>query len=500
LAAPWTETGQRVKRPLEDSYWTTVAVVIAVLSPHIVLSTAYFLLGKQQLADLGASKTELQIAEGLANAAYAFGALLAGDLVQRFPQRRLFFGAAALLVLGFGLSASAPGFVQYASGRVLQGLMTGLLLVVAVPPLVQRFPVSRMPETTAAINIGFFGAVCAGPVLGGAVAEAHVWRWFVGGLGGIVIVGIVLAAFALPAQEPPNPDIPFDAPAVGLGLASTVLAFLAVSRLQSISFGSPSFVVLLAAGVLALIALLVLEYRKDEPLSPVEPLSSAIPTIGTLAATIGGGAFVTFVLLLETLLQKPAKQGALSIGVDFLPQILGVTIAALALGALVRTRFLPHLTLAGMVALIAAGAILALLGGQPSRGVVLLVTALLGLGAGASVSPGLWIAGMSLPVQLVGRTFALVELVRSLGDFVLAPVLGKVATVYGKPSPLHGLHVATWASLAVAVVGTAVGLFLWWASDATAQQPNLEGWHDEGDTAIHSPPPLARLRGLEQPV
>jgi predicted MFS family arabinose efflux permease len=499
LRAQATGNALLVPRPLQESYWTTVAIVIAVLSPHIVVSTGFFLLGRHQAADLHTTKVALQVAEGFADAGYAFGALLAGDLIQRLPQRRLFFACSGPLVAGFLLSATAPGIVQYASGRVLQGLATGLLLVVAVPPLVQRFPPARMPQTTAMINIGFFGAVCVGPVLAGAVATGHAWRWFLGGLGGVVLLGIVLAVFALPTQEPPNPDLRFDAIAVGLGLGSTVLSFLAVSRLQAIPFASPFFVALLTAGVVALLALLLIEYHRDEPLSPVKPLSSAIPTIGTLAATVGGGAFVALVLLLETLLTKTVKASPGAVALDFLPQVLGVVVAALALGVLVRTRYLPHLTLFGMLALIAAAVVLAPADGS-SRILVLVVTGLLGLGAGASVSPGLWIAGMSLPVAVVGRTFALVELVRSLGDFVLAPVLQKVAVVYGRTSPLHGIHVAVWATLALAVAGTAVGVALWFASDATAQQPDLEAWLEEGENALHSPPPLARLRGLEQPV
>jgi hypothetical protein len=92
--------------------------------------------------------------------------------------------------------------------------------------------------------------------------------------------GVALALPTLPETEPPNRGLRFDGGAIVLGLASTVLAFLAVSRLQEISFASAFFVALLSGGVVGLLALLVLEYRSDEPLSPVKPLSSAIPTVG----------------------------------------------------------------------------------------------------------------------------------------------------------------------------------------------------------------------------
>lgn len=488
-----------MRRPLEDRYWTTVAVVIAALAPYIVVTTAFFLVAKQQAADLHASPTALQISEGLSNAGYAFGALLGGDLIQRFRQRRLFFVFALPLAAGFLVSATATGLVQYACGHVLQGLATGFLLVVAVPPLVQRF---------AHLEDALDDRDDQHRILRRRLRRAG-GRRRRRSRGRLALVrgrarrsrpsGVALALPTLPETEPPNRGLRFDGGAIVLGLASTVLAFLAVSRLQEISFASAFFVALLSGGVVGLLALLVLEYRSDEPLSPVKPLSSAIPTVGMLAATIGGGAFVTLVLLGGRYLDTVVRHSPIEVSIDFLPQVGGVIVAAALLGALVRTRFLPHLTLAGMVALIAAGALLARLGPSSPRAAVLLLTALLGLGAGASVSPGLWIAGMSLPVALVGRTFALVELVRSLGDYVLAPVLGKVAHLYGAADALHGLRVAAWATVAVAAAGTAIGLALWWAAGAAAQEPDLEAWQDDGESAFHSPRELARFRGEPEP-
>jgi hypothetical protein len=63
--------------------------------------------------------------------------------------------------------------------------MTGLLLVIALPPVIQRFPAQRMPTTAAAINIGFFGAVTVGPLLGGITAYGHAWRTFYAALGAL---------------------------------------------------------------------------------------------------------------------------------------------------------------------------------------------------------------------------------------------------------------------------------------------------------------------------
>lgn len=52
------------------------------------------------------------------------------------------------------------------------------------------------------------------------------------------------------------------------------------------------------------------------------------------------------------------------------------------------------------------------------------------------MSPGLFIAAFSLPSKLVGRSFALIELVRSGADFILAPILLRTARVMSHGAPL----------------------------------------------------------------
>jgi MFS family permease len=380
--------------------------------------------------------------------------------------------------------------MQLIAGRTLMGAATGLLLVVAVPPLVQRFPASRMPFTAAAIDIGFFGAVAAGPVVGGIVADVHGWRWLYVVLAGFGALSFALALFSLPDREPPNPHIAFDASAIALGLAATVLPFVAVAKLQatSWSFSSPGFVLPLALGAVAFVALLVVQYRKEEPLAPVKPLSAPVPAFGTLAAMIGGGAFVAFVALLTQFLTSVDERGAMHVAVDYLPQLAAVLVSSIAVGALIRTRFLFHLTVAGMAALCAGGALLVTLHAGHSHVRTLVATGLLGLGAGASVSPGLWLAGMALPAKIIGRTFALVELVRSVFDFVIGPATTKVAAVNGIPphSVPHGIRVGLDATLGFAVVGTLLMLAVWFGGGAKAHAPRLEQWLDGDEPAIPS--------------
>jgi Major Facilitator Superfamily len=386
---------------------------------------------------------------------------------------------------------------MYGAGRVLQGLATGLLLVVALPPVVQRFPASRLPITAAAVNIGFFGATMVGPLLGGVAAYGHAWRWFYIALGLLGALTFLLAVLTLPDQKPPNPGMRLDAPALALGFAATALPFWAVGELTGVSFASPLFAAPLAVGVLCLVAMLLVEYHVKAPLSPVKQMWHTFPIIGTLAAMFGGGGYFTFLVLAQQLLLHVGPIAPLAAGLSFWPQVVAVILAAVVFGVLYPTRWLPALVLAGMILVIGGGALLLVVPPHEGSSVAMLsAAALLGLGAGATVAPGLFMAGLALPSQIIGRTFALVELVRSVADYILAPVMLKVAHVASGHGGLNaaGVREAIWITLAITGASALAGIALFLLGGASLPRPDLEGWLAQKGPAIGSPKLAQRVR------
>jgi MFS family permease len=497
MADPTGHSAARIPRPFEGIYGISLLTAILSLVPYIIVTSAYTLFREQVSRDLGAGATELEIINGLATAGYAFGALLGGDLINRFRQRRLFLLCEGLFIVSCALAAAARGDIVYGAGRVLQGLMTGLLLVIALPPVIQRFPPHRMPITAAAINIGFFGAVTVGPLLGGITAYGHAWQVFYAGLGALGCVTWLLALLTLPDADPPNPGMRFDFAAIVLGLAATVLPFWAVGELTGPGFQSPLFIAPVTVGVACFVALLILEYRRQEPLAPVKQMWHTLPLVGTLAAMIGGAAFFTLMMLAQEYLLRVAHQSMLQTGLMFWPQVIGVIITAALLGLLLRTRMLPFLVLCGMLLLVGGGALLLTLHpGPQAHTVVLAAAGLLGLGAGATVSPGLYLAAFSLPSRILGRTFALVELVRSVADFILAPGMLSVARVAsGAMHPnAAGLRFSIWLTLGVTIALTVAGAALYLLGGAGLPRPDLVAWIERNKPAIGSPPLMRTLR------
>lgn len=484
-------------RPLEGRYVPMLAVALFALIPYILVASGATLYRDQVLHDLHATPTALSVIAGLSTAGYAFGALLAGDLVQRFSQRRVFFACEAVFVVGWLLSAVCWGTVSYGTGRVLAGFATGLLLVAALPPVIRRFPAGRLPLTAAFVNVAFFGAVAAGPVIGGAVAAAHAWRAVYGGFAALGLVSVVIAWLSLPLEPPPNPEMRFDRSGLVLGFVATALLFWGSGELASNGFGTVVVAAPLAVGLAALVALLLIEYHKREPLAPIRMMWTTFPLIGTLVAMIGGGVFVAFAMLTVRLLTEVGHRAPLTAGLTFWPQVAGALVTAILLGFLFRTRYLPVLIACGMVALIGGGVLLAEAEvGGGGDGLLLAGVGLLGLGAGATVSPALFLAGFSLPTRMLGRIFALIELVRSLADFILAPVILRVAKISatgGQPA-LAGIHEGMWITLLIAISGSLLCVLIYVVGKAGLPRPSLEAWVRHNKPAIPSPPLAAALR------
>jgi hypothetical protein len=220
--------------------------------------------------------------------------------------------------------------------------------------------------------------------------------------------------------------------------------------------------------------------------------------VGTLIAMLGGGVFVTFVQLFATLLVQVGKQDPLTAGLKFWPQVIGAIVAALLFGYIIRTRFIAVFAVAGMLVLIAAGTML--LGYTAHSGDALTFAAVgaLGLGAGATVSPALFLAGLPLRASMLGRIFALIELVRSVADFIVAPVMLKIARITSATGEqaigMTGFHEAVFVTLMIAIAATVISTALLLLGGVVVFVPNLTAWLNEKEVAIESPPLLGRLR------
>jgi MFS family permease len=484
----------KLRGPLADSYPGAVVLVVCALLPYLILSTSITAITPLIEKDVGISEHALQLTSGFANAAYAVGAVIAVQFAVHLRGRRLLVFYALLFVIGSAAAAWAPVPGFFIAGRVIQGLATALMLIAAVPPLVIGWPANKIKITSVVMNLGVFGAVAVGPVVGGVVAGAEGWRaffWIVTGIGGMALL---MSLLTFEDDPPTDRSAPVDLTAIVLAAAGCAAAFFGSANLSDHRMMSVIVLVPLLCG-LALIALLfVVEYRKRNPLIPVRKLTSTFPTAGIVVAISGGAASVAIIELVLTALEAKGTDPTHA-AMLFWPEFGGALLAAIVFGQLFRTRWTPVVAFVGLITLAGGAAVLT----GVSRGgeeLVVVGSGLVGLGVGLSVAPALFVSGFSLPSMQIARVFASIELLRGVAAFMTGPILLHLAKTTGG-NPAVGTRTALWVCMGIALGGALVSLYIMVLGRARLQTPDVEPWLEGTDTAIHSPPLAAGLRDVE---
>jgi nucleotide-binding universal stress UspA family protein len=465
--------------------------VLLALIPYLALSAALGPLTPIISSQLHMSAQTLSLSSGLGNAAYALGTVLAVQFAQRLPQRRMLLGYAALLVVGSVLAASAQDAGMYIAGHVIQGLCTSMLLIAAVPPLAIGFPRARLRTTAVIMNMCIFGAVALGPFIGGAQANAHAWRPLFWIVAGIALLALIFALLTFEDSPPANLDAPLDLPAIGLAAVGCVAAFFGASELTSHGFLTGIVLAPLLGGLAIIVVLIGYQYRAKFPLLTIRPLlTSSIPVAGIVVALFAAAAAVSATGLTAGVLA--ARYSPLHVGLLYLPEVGGAVITAVAFGVVITRKSLNYLPVVGMLFL-AAGIAVFRIEVPSSQALTLVGSALAGIGLGGTVAPALFVAGFSVPSFNLQRVFAIVELLRAVAAFMIAPIFAHFAATVAVNLD-DGTAIALWIGLGICLVGAGLGVGVYALSGARPQAPDLDRFLAGVDPAWYSPPLFARVR------
>jgi nucleotide-binding universal stress UspA family protein/MFS family permease len=476
--------------PLGGRYAPSAAMVVLFLVPYLGLSSALLPLTPIIAAQLHVSLQTMSLASGLANGAYAVGTILAVQLAQHLPQRRMLVVYASLLVIGSVLAAAATGPAMFIVGHVLQGLCTSLLLIAATPPLVLGYPASKLRATVVIFNLCIFGAVAAGPLVGGAQASFHAWRPLFWIVAGIAFAGLLMSLLTFQDAPPADPSAPRDPLAIVLAATGSVAAFWGAAELLTHRFLDPVAVVPLLVGLALIVALWVYEYRARHPLLILRSLATTIPVSGIVVAMCAAAAATSATALTATVLAP--HYTPLHLGLLYVPELAAAIITAIVFGVVFRTRLIHYYALTGL-AFLAAGVLVLRAAIPPTSTLALVGSGLVGIGIGASVVPALFLAGYSLRSASIQRVFAILELLRAFAAFLIVPILLHFAvTLTGLPTP--AMTTTLWICFGLSAGGAVVFVLLYLLGRVRPSAPALERWMGGQEPAWESPPLLAALR------
>jgi MFS family permease/nucleotide-binding universal stress UspA family protein len=484
--------------PLAGRYPAVAAMVTLALIPYLALSAAIDPLVPIISEQLHMTAQEMSLSSGLGNAAYAVGTVLAVQFAQHLPQRRMLLGYAVVLVLGSVLAAAAPNAGMFIGGHVLQGLATSMLLIAAAPPLTIGFPRDKLRNTAVIMNMCVFGAVALGPFIGGVQAESHAWRPLFWIVAAIALLALILAALTFDDAPPADLDAPRDLIAIALAAVGCTAAFVGAAQLTSHGFGDAAVTVPMLGGLALIVVLIVYQFRARRPLLTVRTmLTSAIPVAGVGVALFAAAASVAATVLTANVFLR--TYSPVHVGLLYLPELGGAIVMAFVFGAVISRRAMHYLPLVGM-AFLAAGILVFRLALPANQPLALLGSALTGLALGATVAPALFVAGFSLQSNSLQRVFAIIELLRAVAAFLVAPIFVHFAVTFSD-DVVVGTGIALWIGFGLAIGGAVFGVAVYALSGARPQPPDLDRFLDGESPAWYSPPLLARLRkGLPLPA
>ena len=253
--------------------------------------------------------------------------LLGGSLGDRFGRRRIFCIGVVWFALASALCGLAPSVEFLIAGRALQGVGGALLTPGSLALISASFHGS---DRAAAIGAwsglgGVAGAI--GPFVGGWLVE---WTWRAVFLINLPLAAVVLVVALRHVPESRDPDA-----AHHLDVPGTVLAVAGLGALTWALTAAGEDGGTLAvwgtgvAGVLALVAFVVVERRSRAPLVPGELFASARFTGANLVTLLVYGALGVHFVLVVLQLQVSAGFSPLAAGTAMLP----ITVIMLLLSA-----------------------------------------------------------------------------------------------------------------------------------------------------------------------
>ena len=391
---------------------------------------------------------------------------LSGWLSDRFGRKRIFTLALLLFLAGSTLCAVAPGLGWLVAFRVVQGAGGGLLAPVGMALVYDLFPPNRRGTALGIWGVAAMAAPAVGPVLGGYIVDTVSWRWLFAINIPIGTIGVI-AAVRLLRDNGVRHRQRFDSTGLALGGTGLVLFLLGASEAPRWGWTAPSTLSVLFVGLALLVVFAIRLPRVDDPLIDPEILA-----VGQFRLTLGITALLTVLqygrlVFIPLELQNVRGFSALDVGWLLSPGAVATAVTMPICGRL-ADRIGPRPPVLAGATLIAVGAFfLSNLTVDTSKGRLVAVFVIQGLGTGLSLMP-LAVAGMNhLPARFVSQGSGLRILNRQVVAAIGVAVLSSlVASQIGDGSllddvdALDAYNSVFLVGLGASIVAIVLALFL----------------------------------------
>ncbi|MBV8835643.1 MAG: MFS transporter [Alphaproteobacteria bacterium] len=413
--------------------------------------------------DLGASIEALEWAVNAYNLTFAVLLLTGAALGDRFGRRRMFAAGLLLFVIASVACALSRDATALIASRAVQGAGAALVMPLAMALLSASFP-----REERARALGIFGSVTgialiAGPILGGAIAQALDWR-FIFWLNlpvGLAMLPLVRARIA----ESRGSDADLDFGGIVLVTGAALGVVWGLMRANAAGWGSLEVLASFAIGLALAVIFVTYEQRIAAPMVPMRLFGARGFSAGNAAGFCLYASMYGVLFFLPQFLQVAQGNGPLATGLRLLPWEATLFVFAPIGGTLVNRIGERALIVAGLLMQAVGFALIALIA-APALPYASLVAPLLMAGAGVSMAmPAAQhaVLGAVAPAE-IGKASGTFNMLRFLGGVFGVTVLATLFTAHGgygsAAAVSNGFTVAMGLAALLSFAGAIAGLWL----------------------------------------
>ncbi|MDL2345261.1 MFS transporter [Deinococcus sp. MIMF12] len=374
----------------------------------------------------------------------------ASDVVGR---RRLYLVGVVLFLLGSALCGLAQSMGWLVGARALQGLGAGAVLPLTLTIIGETYSLAERGRVQAFIS-GVWGlSGLLGPLLGGWLTDVLSWRWTFYASLPFGVAALLIALRHLRETGTPHPARLDWAGAALFTLGSGLTVWGLESRAWA----------MVGAGLLALLAAVMVERRHPAPLLPMGALRQRTTAIAFAGNLLGGAAYFGVIAYLPLYAQGVGGGSATGAGAILTPMLVGWTLTSILAARLLNRVPLARLSQVGFLVLTGTFAALTFVVHAP-----LWVTSVLGfvvgMGMGFAMLSLLLSAQERAEREELGAVTSGVLFARqmggALGVALMALLIGPAAILSGGPELAEGLRRAYVLALALVAGGLVLSLRL----------------------------------------
>ncbi|WP_332236684.1 DHA2 family efflux MFS transporter permease subunit [Sporolactobacillus sp. KGMB 08714] len=243
---------------------------------------------------------------------------VSGLLIRWFTTRQLLFSALAAFIAGTFIAAMAQGFPMLLTGRLIQGIATGILIPLLFNTVMAIYPPQKRGTAFGMVGLILMFSPAIGPTVAGLILNALGWQWIFWLMLPFLILALVVSIiFCKDVNTVTRPEI--DPLSIFLSTLGSGGIVAGCSFAGDLGWTSTAVLFLLAIGVISIILFSIKQLKMENPMLNIRGFKIPMFTVGIVEVVTSFSIIMSAMLLLPMYWQGGKLLSAAIAGLLLLP-------------------------------------------------------------------------------------------------------------------------------------------------------------------------------------